>query len=40
VLDGISWESDLLMRGDDYHAAMTQMQLQALGQVTCGCGIE
>jgi hypothetical protein len=40
MLDGISWEGNLLMRGDNHHAAITQMRLQALGQVTCGRGIE
>ena len=40
MLDGISWEGNLLVRGDDHHAAITQMRLQALGQVTCGRNIE
>jgi hypothetical protein len=40
MLDGISWEGNLLVRGDDHHAAITQMRLQALGQVTNGHSIE
>jgi len=40
MLDGLSWESDLLVGGDDHYTAVTQMRLQSLGQVTCGHSIE
>jgi hypothetical protein len=40
VLNGISWEGNLLVRGDHDHTATTQMHLQALGQVTCGRSIK
>jgi hypothetical protein len=40
MLDRISRDSNLLVRGDDYHAAIIQMRMQALGQITCGRSIE
>jgi hypothetical protein len=40
MLDGISREGNLLVRGDNHHAAIAQMRLQALSHTTCGRGIE
>jgi hypothetical protein len=40
MLDAIGREIDLLVRGDDHHAATTQMRLYLLGQVARGRCIE
>jgi len=40
VLKGISWEGNLLVRGNHYHTATTQMHMQALRQVTRGRSIK